>query len=332
MYKTPKFWYISKKTSLLIYLFYPVSLIWLFFAKYKFLLNKKKELPIPVICVGNLTIGGNGKTPTVIALQKLLQNLNFNPHVVSRGYGGNFQGPHQVYSNTNSHFQVGDEALIINNHGPNWISKNRRSGVFAAYNAGADVIILDDGFQNPSIYKDISLIVVDAKSAFGNGHIIPSGPLREPIEYGLKRADIILLLGTQTDREKAILNWPILDTRKKILGELKPAKNINFFKQSKLIAFAGIGKPEKFFKMLENFGAILLETIELPNHKQAKRSLLSKLLKKANSLKATIVTTEKDYVKLPSDFKPFIKVIPIKLVFEDYPKVEEYFYSKIKTS
>ena len=194
MLRAPNFWFKKKNEGkLLSLLLSPASKIWEFEVKRRIQSGTWEKMPIPIICVGNLIIGGSGKTPVTQALQILINEIGFKPHVLSRGYGGKLKGP--LYVSKNHSFRdVGDEPIILSKTGPVLISKNKKMGIFKAWEKGAKVVILDDGFQNTGIAKDFSIIVVDSQILFGNERVIPSGPLREPISSGLSRADAIVLV------------------------------------------------------------------------------------------------------------------------------------------
>lgn len=177
--RPPLFW--NRPRGLISRLLAPLEWIWISTTRKRLKNGPWEKLDVPVVCVGNINIGGTGKTPTVIALLEVFANLGITAHVVSRGHGGSEIGPTQVNERTHTSTQVGDEPLIIAAFGPCWVAKDRTEGAKAAIKAGAQVILMDDGFQNPSLAKDLSLVVVDAEIGFGNGRVIPAGPLREPL-------------------------------------------------------------------------------------------------------------------------------------------------------
>ncbi len=279
----------------------------------KMLRNRQPyKADVPVICVGNLSAGGTGKTPTVIALLKYFSDTETSVHVVSRGYGGAEAGPLAVEIGTHSAAQVGDEPLLIASYAPVWIAKDRAAGVRAAAQAGAELIVMDDGHQNPSVAKDISLIVVDAAYGFGNGRIIPAGPLREHVSAGMARADAVILIGKPPDP------WPETFHGKPVLrAALKPRFTGMSLKGARVLAFAGIGRPAKFFQSLEEQGADIIDREVFADHQVYSRKIIDRLIARADAQDLMAVTTEKDAVKLPDYTRGKIWPVPVDLVFED---------------
>lgn len=263
------------------------------------------KAPVPVICIGNLNAGGTGKTPTAIAVLQMLAERDVAAHVVSRGHGGRLDGPVRV--NGQSADLVGDEPLLLAAFAPTWVAKDRAAGAKASARAGAQVILLDDGFQNPSVHKDVSIVVVDATKGFGNSRCIPAGPLREPVAAGLARADLLLAIG----------DAPLEGATPDLTGRLEPLPTGMDWSGARVFAFAGIGHPEKFFATLRRLGADLAGSEGLDDHQPLTDTLLARLAAQAATLNAQLVTTEKDAVRLPASFKPHVLTLPVRLVIDD---------------
>jgi tetraacyldisaccharide 4'-kinase len=259
---------------------------------------------IPVICVGNLTAGGSGKTPVAIAIAEALRARGRKPLFLTRGYGGSERGP-ALASRAHSAAAMGDEALLLSRHGQTVVSRVRAAGARLAREKGADVIVMDDGHQNFSLAKTLSLVVVDAQTGFGNGFQIPAGPLREPVRQGLQRADAVILVG-DGDPDLRDYKGPVL--RARIVVDGAP------FAGKPVFAFAGIGRPEKFFAALEQSDSKLTAACAFPDHHVYTDDEILEL--KAAAGDAQLVTTEKDFVRMTVAQREDVKVLKAVAVFD----------------
>jgi tetraacyldisaccharide 4'-kinase len=272
------------------------------------------QAPVPVICVGNLNAGGTGKTPTVIALAGLLAARGLAIHVVSRGHGGSLTGPVQVDERRHTAAQVGDEPLLIAAFAPVWVSRNRADGVRAAVAAGAGAVLFDDGFQDPSVVKVASLVVVDAETGFGNGRCIPAGPLREPVAAGLARAQAVLAIGGPGAQDDFRHQWArALADAPVFTGHLAPLATGMPWAGLRALAFAGIGRPQKFFDTLAAQGVQIVKSLPLDDHQPLSAALFARLELEARSLGAQLVTTEKDAVRLARPLRQRVLTLPVRL-------------------
>lgn len=308
MKDAPSFWHRPNATA---YLFFPLSCLYLLAGKIRGAITKSYVAPVPVICVGNVVAGGAGKTPFVIALAVLLREKGIGVHVVTRGYGGEEYGPLRVDLTLHNAPRVGDEPLLIANHAPCWVAKRRTEGVKAAMDAGAELILLDDGLQNPSIHKSLSFMVVDGGYGVGNGLVMPAGPLRETVASALRKTDAVILVGEDRKNvSKRFSGTPLFH------AAVQPVNPKSLYDR-RFIAFAGIGRPEKFFETLREQGAIVEQGISFPDHHTYSEDDLLQLEREAKKYQIELITTEKDYVRLSNAWREKISVLPITLkIFE----------------
>ncbi len=265
----------------------------------------------PVICVGNLTAGGAGKTPIVLSLAKILTGRGVKVHILSRGYGGRMRGPLLVDPKRHDARDVGDEPLLLANAAPCWVSASRPAGARAAIAAGAQAILMDDGLQNPSLAKDWSLLVIDGGYGLGNGRVLPAGPLREDAARGIARADAVAVMGEdEAGIAGSLAGKTVLRAR---LAPAEPGK----FAGRAFIAFAGIGHPEKFFRSAEEAGARLLTRHPFADHHRYRESELAALMVRARAAGAALLTTEKDWVRLPLEWRVRVESFPVNVEWRE---------------
>ncbi len=314
--KTPDFWY-GGGASALGALLSPFGLI---YGAATALRQRKKavDVGVPVVCVGNLTAGGAGKTPVVIDIARRLAKAGRQPHVISRGYGGAVGvAPRRVDPATDRADTVGDEPLMIAGSATVWVGGDRLEAARAAVDAGAGALVLDDGFQDPSLAKDLSIVVVDGRYGFGNGFLIPAGPLRETLRAGLARADAMAVIGddvwgvADAARRFGPENLPVLTAR------TVPGPEVDQISKTLGLAFAGIGHPEKFFQTLRDHGCRLAGTKAFPDHHPFSSADLAALKRRAEALKGVLITTEKDVQRIPIGDRAGIEVLTITLQWDD---------------
>ncbi len=269
--------------------------------------------PVPVVCVGNLTVGGAGKTPTVLALADRLQAAGWRVGCLSRGYGGSLRGPVEVDRTWHTAGEVGDEPLLLAEAAPTWIARDRKDGARVAIAEGVDVLILDDGLQNPALVHDIALVVVDAGYGFGNGRLLPAGPMRETVDDGLKRASAVVLIGDGGHRVEDAIGGrvPVLH------AQLVPEDAALRLKGQKVLAFAGIGRPAKFFETLAGLGAEVVRSSAFADHHRYTPDEAMRLIEEAQRLGAVPVTTAKDFVRLPEGSQRMVTTVRVQLRFDD---------------
>lgn len=258
--------------------------------------SKQEQAAVPVVCIGNITAGGAGKTPVAMTIAERLAAKGERIHFLTRGYGGREQGPIRVDPAHHGASDVGDEPLLLAAVAPTWVAANRPEGAAAAVRGGAGLIVMDDGFQNPSLAKDFSILVVDAAAGIGNGRLVPAGPLRERVDDALARANALVLTGRghAGDGIAARARARGLPVFNSIVRPPAPAD----LGDGPFLAFAGIGRPEKFFGTLRELGAEIAETVAFADHHMYRENDAVRLLVRARELGARLITTEKDAARL----------------------------------
>lgn len=268
----------------------------------------------PVVCLGNFTLGGAGKTPAALAVAALLAELGRVPAFLSRGYGGREPGPVRVDPGRHAAAAVGDEPLLLARRAPTVVSRDRPAGATLCRRLGADVIVMDDGLQNPSLAKDLSLAVVDAAVGVGNGQPFPAGPLRAPLARQWPHVGGLIVIGDGAAGD-AIAR--VAGTRGLPVHRARLGPESQDWAGRRCLAFAGIGRPEKFFATLAEAGAVIAARRAFPDHHAYRDGELSALAEEAKRRDAALVTTEKDAVRLPAAFAAEVRVLPVRLAFDD---------------
>lgn len=273
--------------------------------------------PVPVICVGNVTVGGAGKTTVALDWAGRLRARGRHVHVLLRGYGGRVRGPYWVHPDEGA-AQVGDEALLHAALTPTWIGGDRKLSAQAAVAAGADVLVMDDGLQNPGLHKDLALMVIDGGTGFGNGRVMPAGPLREPVARAAARCHAAVLIGEDATNI-ALLLPPTLPV---LRASLAPAPQSATLAGRRVLAFTGIALPEKFFASLASLGAEIVARRAFPDHHPFTAAERHTLLAEAERLGAIPVTTAKDAVRFPAAERFRIRVLEIVLEWQDEAMID----------
>ncbi|MEK7800939.1 MAG: tetraacyldisaccharide 4'-kinase [Pseudomonadota bacterium] len=324
--KTPAFWYAPSPHNSLARLLSPLAALYAHMARLDKSRYTPKSVTAPVICIGNIIAGGSGKTPCAITLMKLLKDSKtfLSPAFVTRGYKGKVEGPERV-DDTNSPTFWGDEALLLCRHAPTYVAQNRLAGAELAIFNGADAVLLDDGLQHYSLQKDISFCVIDCMMGFGNGKVIPAGPLRQTLSDAWPAIDAFLLIGDDIHNIRAQL--PL--SKPVFTGTLKACEPLEL-SNTPYIAFCGIGFPDKFKKTLSENGIELAGWHPFADHHAYTMDDMTRLVDEAINNKARLITTEKDFVRLP-DFhqKSLIDVLPIEIHFDEPQNIIDFIRSKL---
>ena len=313
--RAPAFWWHSRPT-IPARLLEPASLLYAAVAARR-LRGAGERAARPVICVGNLTAGGAGKTPTALMLAEFLLRAGAFPVFLTRGYGGRLAGPVKVEPHHGAD-DVGDEPLLLARRAPTVVSRNRPDGARLAITIGADVIVMDDGLQNPSLKKDLSVAVIDGAAGAGNGLVIPAGPLRASIEAQWPLVDIALIIGDGIAGDA--LARAAADQGKPVFrGKLVPDADVAAqLRGRRVLAFAGIGHPDKFFGTLREIGALVERAVPFPDHHRFGERQLSALLEDAQRENLVLVTTEKDAARMASPVGGgAVTTLPVRLEVED---------------
>ena len=309
----PNFWQSGKGGASAVVLS-PLGWLYGLATRAKLATTKAWESPVPVICIGNLIAGGAGKTPVALDLAKRLQAKGKYVHFLSRGYGGHEKGPLRVEPENHDFTRVGDEPLLLAARAPTWVSRERRAGCRAAARAGADIIIMDDGFQNPYIAKDFSIIVIDGGYGFGNAKLIPAGPLRETIAGGLARAQAVVVIGEDRTGSMDLVSR---HGHSPLSARLAAGPLPEDIKGKPVVAFTGIGRPDKFFETVSGLGCIVEAQLPFADHHPFSEADIKHLRDTANKANARLLSTEKDARRLPASFLSEVTIIPITLEWEN---------------
>jgi tetraacyldisaccharide 4'-kinase len=316
---TPRWWYRRQGGGVLSSMLRPLSALYADQTARRLATTAAYDPGVPVISVGNLTVGGSGKTPVAREILHMLARRGVDAHALSRGYGGRLAGPLAVDPDSHLAADVGDEPLMLSQDHPVWIAQDRAAGARAAVEAGAEAIVLDDGHQNPSLRKSLALVVVDGETRdgewpFGDGAVFPAGPMREPLQAGLARADAVVILlpadvaGPSAELSAIFRGLPVFS------AWLEPLRAPS---SGPKLGFAGIAKPWRVERSLKAAGADLRAFRSFPDHGAYAERDLKAMAAQADRLGAGLITTEKDWARLPPDWRRRIEAWPMRTRFED---------------
>ncbi len=309
--RTPEFWF--KNKSLYKYLFFPLTFFWKSGFYFKKKISKHEIFPIPIICIGNIIMGGGGKTPLAMAIAKDFKKIGKKVHIIYKAFNTRLNNKAlEVKKNTSPNI-VGDEPILASSVTRTWISNRRRDSIECAMKNQADLILLDDGFQDFSIKKDFSLLTINNLQGFGNGFLFPSGPLREEIKKGLERANCIFFYGNKKTFNKLVPNYkkPVFFVKTKA-----NKKKLSELYNKKYLAFAGIAHPNNFFDILKSNKVKVIKKYYFSDHKKYNDKELERIIKEAEKRNLHIITTEKDYVKIPKKYKKKVNFFPIEIEYD----------------
>lgn len=319
MFKTPQFWNQKKWIN---YILWPLSQIWILVSNWKWNRQTPECVSVPVICVGNAVMGGAGKTPTVLALVEILKELGHKPHILSRGYGAYIRDVINVDPSHHTYLQVGDEPLLLARSAPTWAGPNRVLSAKTAINHGATILLMDDGLQNNTLKKDLSFIVVDAIQGFGNRMVFPAGPLRESLSQCAQKAQAMIVIGEWS----ADVHLDDINLRP-FEAVIKP---IQRNKVSRVVVFCGMGYPEKFRQTLLELEYDIVDFIIFADHHPYTISDMLHLSKLKEEHDAVLMTTAKDWLRLPQSYRTSVEVLPIELQFIHKNKIAKFIETELE--
>lgn len=322
-FHTPRFWYQNDNVSKAIaFALTPLSLFYAAGHFFHHVFKKPYISKIPVLCVGNIVVGGAGKTPTVLSLIDLIKahDLAKNPVILTRGYGGTKKGPFLIDLKAHDFRDTGDEAILLAKKAPVIVGAERDESAKMAEALGHDLIIMDDGMQNPGLKKDLIFCVVDGKTKLGNNRLVPAGPMREPLQKALNRVDAFIV--NRPDKDFKLSEKPHFNAFIETRWQPKEGR--------KYIGFSGIALPEKFKNTLLEQGTDLLDFMSFADHHAFSTEDIQNLKKKAEAENAQLITTEKDFVRIPVDLGKDIETLPISLMFSKEEQLAQFLREKLK--